>query len=349
MLGRLRFLIVFLLLAGTGFSQDFVGFIDGYYSYNFNKPGTNKNLFHNFNFNHNQFSLNYAELAIEQKPGTTPVGFRADIGFGDTARWVHSAEPGGLDVWQYFQQAYVSAAHKKVQIDFGKFVTQHGAEVIETKDNWNYTRSLLFAWAIPYYHFGTRMTVTANDKVSFMASLSNGWNNVVDNNQGKTLGLQTIVKPVSKLTWVQNYMVGKEQADNIGVRHLTDSTLILDAHPKLSLMANYDYGMDRSAGDRVRWQGVGLYAKVTPTDRFKFSPRFEWFDDPQGFTTGTSHTMKEITLTAELGVAEGMFLRGEYRHDWSDAKIFPDGPKNFKDNQNTVTIGVVYTISKTAK
>src|SRR3990172_8459767 len=143
---RLCFVLVFVLLAGTGYSQSFVGSVDGYYGYNFNKPGTTKNVYRNFDFNHNQFSLNYAELAIEQKPDpkSSPFGFRADIGFGDTATWVHSAEPAGSDIYRYLQQAYLSAAKGKVQVDFGKFVTQHGAEVIETKDNWNYSRSLLF-------------------------------------------------------------------------------------------------------------------------------------------------------------------------------------------------------------
>src|SRR5204863_7069425 len=78
----------------------------------------------NFDFKHNQFSLNYAEIAVGQKPGDTmPVGFRADVGFGDAATWVHAAEPAGADVFRYLQQAYVSASHKKVQVDFGKFVT----------------------------------------------------------------------------------------------------------------------------------------------------------------------------------------------------------------------------------
>jgi len=35
-------------------------------------------------------------------------------------------------------------------MDLGKFVTSAGAEVIEAKDNWNYSRSLLFVNAIPY-------------------------------------------------------------------------------------------------------------------------------------------------------------------------------------------------------
>ena len=95
-----RFLVVFLLLAGTGFSQTFVGTVDGYFGYNLNKPQSHRNLYRNFDFKHNQFSLNYAEIAIEQKPGDTmPVGFRADVGFGDAATWVHAAEPAGADVF----------------------------------------------------------------------------------------------------------------------------------------------------------------------------------------------------------------------------------------------------------
>ena len=42
----------------------------------------------------------------------------------------------------------------KVQWDAGKFVTPIGAEVIESQDNWNYTRSILFGYAIPFYHLG---------------------------------------------------------------------------------------------------------------------------------------------------------------------------------------------------
>ena len=343
----LRFLVVFLLMAGMGFSQSFTGFIDGYYGGNFNKPPSRTNGFRAFDLNHNEFSLNYAELAVEQKP--SPVGFRADIGFGDAATSVHSAEPAGADIYRYLQQAYLSAAHKKVQVDFGKFVTQHGAEVIETKDNWNYSRSVLFAWAIPYYHFGTRVTLTANDKLTLGGYLVNGWNNVVDNNPGKTVGLQAIVKPASKFSWIQNYMVGKEQAGvNVdAVRHLIDSTAAVDVTPKLSLMANYDYGMDRSNRARVRWQGIALYGKVSPTAKLKFIPRIEWFDDPQGFSTGTAQTLKEGTLTADISVADGMFLRGEYRYDWSDQRVFERNAKGSLSHQSSLTLGVVYTYSKT--
>jgi Putative beta-barrel porin-2, OmpL-like. bbp2 len=336
--------LVFLLLTGTGFSQTFDGFIDGYYGYNFNKPASRTNLYRNFDFNHNQFSLNYAELSVERKPG--PVGFRVDIGFGDTATWVHASEPAEADVFRYLQQAYLSATKNKIQVDFGKFVTWSGAEVIETKDNWNYSRSLLFSWAIPYYHFGTRAVVAATDTVSIGGFVANGWNNVHDNNEGKTVGGQVVLKPTMKFTFTQNYTVGKEQGDE-AVRHLVDSIATLNVAPNLSLMANYDYGMDRLFGRRVRWQGIALYARATPTPKFRVSPRIEWYDDPQGFTTNTRQTLKEGTLSLDYVMNGNMFLRGEYRYDWSNRAVFERNSGRPLSHQSTLTLGVVYTYMAT--
>src|SRR5204863_2422182 len=113
-------------------------------------------------------------------------------------------------------------------------------EVIETKDNWNYSRSFLFSWAIPYYHAGVRTIVAANDKVTLGGFVVNGWNNVVDNNNGKTVGGQVVLKPVSKLTFTQNYTVGKEQSDDAR-RYLVDRIATVDVAPTPSSMATYCY------------------------------------------------------------------------------------------------------------
>ncbi len=135
-----------------------------------------------FDVQHNAFSLSLAEVAF-QKTATAESegGFRVDLDFGKTADLVGAFEPEGSDgkeIYKHIQQAYVSYfATPKLTLDFGKYVTPIGAEVIESKDNWNYTRSVLFGYAIPFYHTGLRATITANDKVSFGAYLTNGWNN----------------------------------------------------------------------------------------------------------------------------------------------------------------------------
>src|SRR5215510_14324042 len=219
-------------------STEISGFVDAYYGYNFNHPGVDTQL-RNFDTKSSQFSLNMAKVVLEKKPvSDSRLGFRTDLAFGPATEIVHASEPGGADVFRHIEQAYLSylaPAVKGLQIDVGKFVTQHGAEVIETKDNWNYSRSLLFALAIPYYHFGVRATYPFSDKFSLAGYLVNGWNNVVDNNTAKTLGIQAVVKPTTKLTVVGNYMAGPEQtANNSDWRHLWDTTVTYTVNDKLS-------------------------------------------------------------------------------------------------------------------
>src|SRR3989475_8748116 len=341
-----RVLIVFLLLAGTGFSQTFVGTLDGYFGYNLNKPQSQRNLYRNFDFKHNQFSLNYAEIAVEQKPSsTTPVGFRADVGFGDAATWIHAADPAGADVFRYLQQAYASASHKKVQVDFGKFVTWNGAEVIETKDNWNYSRGLLFSWAIPYYHAGVRAKYSFNSKVSLMGAVVNGWNNVEENNSGKTFGVSLTWVPTPKLSIIQNFTTGPEQTnDRHHFRHLLDTVVTYNFNKQWAVMGNYDYAQDTlTTGGKVRWQGVAAYLHYTPTDKLAFTPRYEWFGDYNGFATGTAQRVKEVTMTGEYKVKPTLIMRLEYRRDWSDHLSFPKSdPLILARSQSTVLAGLIW-------
>jgi hypothetical protein len=339
--------------AGTGNGASFLdklslsGLIDMYYGYNFNSPHSRKNDVRSFDVNSNQFSLNLAEFTIERLPD--PLGFRADLMFGDAAKIVNSSEPGG-DLYQYIEQAYASykaPLGKGLTIDFGKFVTQHGAEVIESKDNWNYSRSLLFSWAIPYYHFGARTRYPLSDALSFTLTVSNGWNDVVDNNTGKTYGFQVAVNPTKKLSIVQNYMVGPEQNnDSSNFRHLWDTIVTYTASSVLSLMGNYDYGMDRKTGARVKWEGVAGYARIQVNPWLAVSPRLEWFTDPQGFTTGLAQNLKEGTFTVEFKLHNELLLRGEYRQDWSDIAFFEKHDGTRARNQQTATVGLIYFPAK---
>jgi hypothetical protein len=106
-------------------------------------------------------------------------GYHIALGYGQAINAVNGSDPGGLSFDQYLKEAYFSylaPAGKGLQLDFGKFVTPAGAEVIETKDNWNYSRGLLFSYAIPYYHFGMRAKYSFNDKYSLTGYVVNGWN-----------------------------------------------------------------------------------------------------------------------------------------------------------------------------
>jgi hypothetical protein len=328
---------------------EITGFVDAYYGYNFNDPPGDTQL-RNFDTKHNQLSLNLIEVALEQKPTSdNRLGFRTDLNFGPVTDMVHAYEPGGADVFKTFEQAYVSGLAplgKGLQIDFGKFVTQHGAEVIEAKDNWNYSRSLLFALAIPYYHVGVRATYPLSDTLSVAGYFVNGWNNGVDNNGGKTYGFQAVVKPTSKLTLIQNVMTGAEQLDdNDSNRFLSDTIATLTLTPALSLMANYDYGKDTVAGVPVKWQGIAGYLRYQINDVWAVSPRFEYLKDGDGFMTGTSQSLKEVTLTSEHKLGGALLTRLEYRRDFSDTPFFLRSGGEARKSQNTFTVGLVYAFA----
>src|SRR5882672_8851629 len=197
------------------------GFVDTYYNVNFNHPGGNAVGLRAFDFRDKSISLNMVELILDKAPDAAGpagrTGYHVSLGFGDAMNTVNSAEnPAvGRGFAQYLKEAYFSylaPLGKGLQVDVGKFVTPMGAEVIESKDNWNYSRGLLFTYAIPFYHFGARAKYTFNDKYNLTGFVLNGWNNIVDNNSGKTYGVSFVGNPTKKATYIVNYLAGPEEA-----------------------------------------------------------------------------------------------------------------------------------------
>lgn len=267
-----------------------------------------------------------------------------DLGFGKAFDTINANETNS--VMRTIEQAYVSLkppSAKGFQVDVGKFVTSAGAEVIETNGNWNYSRSLLFALAIPYYHMGVRTSMPVGKHFNGGISIVNGWNNVEDNNSGKTFVFSGNVTS-SKVTWFNNYMVGPEKTDtNEGNRNLYDTTLLFTPNSKVNAYLNFDYGVDKNIlqGEQ-RWVGVAAAAKFQANSWFALAPRVEWFNDADGFATGTAQKVKEFTLTGEFKMKEGLFTRVEYRRDWSNQMFFNRGAQLANaDSQTTMLVGLV--------
>jgi hypothetical protein len=102
------------------------------------------------------------------------------------------------------------------------------------------------------------------------------------------------------------------------------------------------------AGTGVHWQGVAAYAKFQANSWLAFSPRFEWYDDHDGFTTGLKQTLKEFTITSEHKLGEGFITRLEFRRDFSNEGYFPDHDGRLVKGQNTLTFGLLYAFDSFA-
>jgi len=337
------------------------GFVDTYYGYNFNVPKSQQNQLPttNFDFNSNGFSLNLAELVVSKT--AAPVGFRMDFDYGPTTDFVHcgavNCPPGAPEaVYKNIQQAYVTwATPFKLTLDMGKFVTHMGNEVIESKDNWNYTRSLLFCCAIPYYHTGVRGNYPINDKLYINGYFYNGWNNATENNGIKTFGTQIGITPIAPLQLILNWIGPEEVPGVYKSKQVYDPIITYNATDSLSFAVDYNYGTQKDAADnKQRYSGVAGYARWK-VDPYALAVRYEVTDDPDNIMFGgtndvnlNGNKIKELTLTAEHTISGSLLTRLEYRMDKSDDKIyeFKDSATNPltspKDSQSRVILSAVY-------
>lgn len=324
---------------------DFSGMVDVYYSFNNNHPASGSNQLYNFDDKTDQFDLNLIKLTASHDPD--PIGFRIDLGLGRTFDFLHTPAPDP-EFFRYVEQAYVSLkpkGWKGFEADFGDFVTSAGAEVIETKDNWNYSRSLLFSYAIPYYHFGVRTSMPIGNSFTAGLQVINGWNVIVDDhgNNMQTVGLTAAVTR-KKFTWTNNYYIGPQwTAVNNRNRALYDTVLLLTPNDKISAYLNFDYGQQRRPESGLdHWNGFAGAVHFQLTKHIALSPRAEYYNDSTGFTTGTQQRLHEVTVTGEYKVFEGLLGRLEYRHDGSNAYFYDRGTSPaVSKTQNTLTVGLV--------
>ncbi len=327
-------------------------YLQGGYTFNFVNPDSGTNEQRIFDKKANTFLLDLAQIQFAKDAQVGGLGYKLKLNFGETAKFIHSAGLGNpndeFDLTEAYVD-YVAPLGSGLKLRFGKFVTYHSAEVIEARDNYNYSRSFLYNFGVPFTHTGFMAGYTFSPVLTANLYVVNGWDVTNDNNKGKTFGAGFVVTPVEPVTLTFNFMYGPEQPNNnSNNRFLFDWVGAYKATKKLTFMANFDYAHEDNDplnnGKDSQWYGVAGYAKYQFTDFFSTSIRGEYFNDKNGVRTGIAQELKEITLTTEFKVAKNLLLRPEYRHDWSDQKGFDSKHVTFdKKSQDTLALGVMYT------
>lgn len=324
-------------------------------SLNGGRPASGANQLRVFDTTDRQPAIDVVELVL-QKPATKPgaFGFRTDIVTGGAIPRVSASSglfrdpatgavhPSGLDV----QQAYASMILPLgLRVDVGKFVTHVGAEVIEGFDGFgdNYSHSFLFGYAEPFTHTGVRTSYAFGPRVAATVMVVNGWDNVIDNNRGKTFGAQLALTPTSQLALTFNYLGGPERPDSSDARHLADVVAVIKAVDGVTVTASYDYGYEVNAagpGAAGRWQGISASTKLDFDRRYSLAVRGEVFADPAGVRTGAAQTLAEVTLTPWITISRHVIVRTEFRADRSTASVF-DSSHGSGHEQATAALNVL--------
>ena len=327
------------------------GLVDAYYMYLLNKGSAVNSLVgtvapRQFDTNTNSATLALSQLTVNAS--MDPVAFQLDLGYGADGTIINNAfagasapsapVPGSFIVLQAYGTITVLP---QLTLDFGKFYTTAGAEVVPANKNWLYSRSILF-FSIPLLHTGARANFKVNDMVSLQASLVNGWNDDPDVNAWKTVGLSATITASPMVSIVATTYFGKEapqaatDASTPGdMRLLVDLVAALTLSDKLGVNVNFDYvrAPDNVGDDYV--VGVAGMARYVISDHLNVAARGEWVR----LHTAVNQDIMEGTAMLGIDVGKNFELRPEFRIDHN----FQDTPfaNNGKTDQITGTLAAL--------
>src|SRR6185369_15550121 len=236
------------------------GGISTLYTYDLNDPDSDNISLRSFDKDHNSFVLDLFQLQVSRAPGEDGVGFMTKVNFGKTAErmaadWDGDGTVGNVAEEQNsieLEEAYITynfPGLPDLQLKGGKFVTLLGAEVIESPLNPNISRSLAFGFAIPFTHTGLLMSYAISPQVKITGGVVNGWDNVIDSNDGKTFTGSVAITPVDQFSLALNGLYGAEQPNRgDSKRAVFDAVATIKPVENLMFSLNYDYGNETDLG-----------------------------------------------------------------------------------------------------
>lgn len=350
--------------------------MDGYYEYNFNSPIGRANLLRAYDVSSNAFSLNQADLVLENAPDPSNgkrFGARLDLQYGQAAETLQGNpvnEPRP-DVYRAVFQAYgtyVVPIGRGLTVDFGKWASSIGLEGNYTKDQMNYSRSYWFDF-LPFYHMGVRANYQVNDQLSVNYWMVNGTNQTEPVNGYKDELVGVVVQPNKNINWTANYYLGQEHPDfqyepigtpglpsqqgnpfepipnpAKGKLHIFDSYVTWNASPKLSFALEGDYVVERLQiySPPVHTGGGAAYVRYQLLPKIAIAARSEYLSDG-GLFSGKPQVLKEGTVTFEYKFKDNFLMKEEWRRDFSNQPFFLTDTLNLlSKEQTTLGVGLVW-------
>ncbi|HZR70942.1 MAG TPA: outer membrane beta-barrel protein [Burkholderiales bacterium] len=290
-----------------------------------------------FDSQNNSFALHQFGLQVAKQPKEGAGGL-VNITAGKDAQVIHSfpetAAPGAsATTTSMFDitQAYGQYASGPVTLMAGKFVTLHGTEVIASTGNNNISRSILFG-AVPFTHTGVRAVYAMSDTVSLTAGVNNGWDQLQDQNKGKTVELGVSLNPIKPLTLAASGYFGKEitgassegkrSSANLVAAYTLSDTMTIGAEYLRVQQENFP-ALSDGTPTKAKYDGFAGYFTYMISPKLRAALRAETFKDKDGFHFGHEGAKyKEGTVTLAYLPSTSFEVRGEIRQDRASTEVF---------------------------
>ncbi len=341
------------------------GTLDVYYLFNFNQPQVvtppsstslgqpaGNNTYRIFDPYHDTLSLSLVELSLSKKLKRSEIV--VDLGAGQTVEILSPRD----EVSKHLLQGYINITptfSEYLTIQVGKMYTHLGYEVVKASENWNYSRSVLFGYAIPFWHVGAAFRyVLKPDVLQAGLFIYNENAGLYETNRSKSVGLQLQGTAWDDARFTYNFLSGPEISSD-GVTHVRT---LHEGIWSQSITENWQAAVDVVFGQLSRarsnqrrnaqWLAWAAYLKWQK-GAFYLSPRYEIYTDRSGATVETATTEKPAlpqriitsTLTAGWEIEEGLEWKFEARHDRSSARLFNAHDQETRPTQSTLSTALV--------
>jgi hypothetical protein len=354
----------------------FSGYLDTYYTANFNTPQDRLNTgvggaARAFDQRAGQFQLGLVQAKATYTSDKVDAvmdltfGNNADLGnYGNTVSLNTGAATSTALV---IKQAYLTLkATPKLSFTAGQFGTHIGYEVIDAPINYNYSLSNLFNNG-PFYHLGVKAQYAFSDKAYLMVGLVNNIDRNYDNNRAKGFIAQLFVSPASGWSVYLNTAISNEANVKANGKDSTGTYSIFDLTTNYQITSKFYVGLNAAIGSQTggyqqlnpyftgtsvdkssSWSGVALYSNYAVSDKFGLGVRLETFDNESGARAlvaadGSGVSVTSITVTGNLTMADGhVLLKPELRYDGYSKNKFIDGDGKLTKTQTTLGLAAIF-------
>lgn len=344
-------IVIVLTVPISGYCQDstasftWSGYIEAYYSYDFNKPEDGNRAPFVYSFNrHNEINVNLGFLKAAYHSNT--IRGNMAIMTGTYANANLAAEPGVLRNILEANAGAKLSANKDLWLDAGIFASHIGFESAIGKDSWNLTRSMM-ADNTPYFESGVKLSYTTDNGRWFLSALVlNGWQRIqrLAGNSLPSFGTQITFRPTDRMSFNSSTFMGTDTPDSARLmRYFHNFYTILQLNERLGVTLGFDYGIQQASpgsGSYNPWWAPIAIARVTLTNKVSMDFRAEYYEDKNGviipIATGTNapNGFKTSGVSANLDykISSNALWRIELRNFRSQDAIFMKDPEGTKNN-----------------
>lgn len=341
-------LLTILTTQTFGQGSDFTvsGYLDLYYAYDLYEPAGQQRQYVTQAARHNEFNLNLGFIQADYSSDNLRGTLALQVGTYPTANY--GGEPNPFA--QLLQTASLGVRlGESTWLDAGVMGGHFGYEGLLSLENELYTQAMATEYT-PYYQTGVQLTSNLSDQLTFRAVVVNGWQNIYETNDGKSVGIG--LDYAVNETWGISYgnYLGKDPVNGQDRLRFHNNFYLTFNKNKYSSAFVVDYMLEDLTNDALDNDALALTVntdllfitwvhQVIINEKWKVSGRYEFVEDPTNvlFSSPTGRFQSHIgTLALRRYITAHSMFSLEFRQFIGEEDLWVS-----RDNETGSANGVI--------